>query len=197
MAELLQSGMRDGPLYRLRSWAPGFLGLVMAAFIGAGCGGQSEEEEITDIILEKGARRPQVIALAKEKGVEGLAPHVKSENPRVRMVVITALGTFKDNEKATDILLDVLKRSEDTTDLYYAIIALAEQGAPQAKEIIEKHFKSDSARLREAAVLAIGKLGDKSLYPLVMEAMRDPAPLVQRRAGFVNEEYGIEDSLQR
>jgi HEAT repeat protein len=189
--------MGDPILIHWKGHTQRVLAVVALALVTTGCGGKSEEEHVSDLILEKGARKPAVIAYAKEKGVEGLAPHVKSENARVRMVVISALGTFKNDEKATEILLDVLKNSQDTNDIYYAIIALAEQGAPQAKEIIEKHFKGDSPRLREAAVLGIGLLGDKSLYPLVIQAMQNPDLKVQHIAGYVNDMYDIEKKLQR
>jgi HEAT repeat protein len=169
------------------------LGVALAV---AACGRSEAERDdaaAKALLFQEGGFKTGNEKLAKEKGVDGLAKMLQSKSQVTRMAAISALAYFKNDAKATKLLVDILTAGKDPNDSYFALIALASQGAPQAKEMIEKHFRGDDAYVREAAVQAIGILGDKSLYPLLTKALSDPNPGVSTNAGYVIEKYKLEE----
>ena len=159
------------------------------AFVG-GCGcGKSSEEKAEDILFDKGGVKSEVSKLA-EKGLPHLKGLLASKSSRTRMTAISAVGELKGNQEATQALIKMTE-SETDTDVYFALIAIAHQGAPEAKALIEKFFEHENPYFREAACCAIGEYGDKELYPLLGKAMRDKAVSVQNAASMVKERYKV------
>jgi HEAT repeat protein len=156
--------------------------------MAGGCG-KSTEEQAKDVVLEHGGAKEAVRKLS-EKGVPHLEELLESKSRVTRMAAIDALGYIKDDPKATELLLGMTQSSDDN-DVSCAILALARQGVPETKEIIEKYFKHENPSFRAAACVAIGVYGDKQFYPLLDQAMRDPVLPVQNTAGMIKEKYGI------
>jgi len=162
---------------------------LILAFVG-GCGcRKSPEEKAEDILLKHSSSKEGISELAK-KGVSRLAELLESESSRIRMVAISALGEIKDDPEATKLLV-TMTESEHDSDVYFAIIALANQGAAETKALIERFFTHENPYFREAACHAIGVYGDKDLYPLLGKAMRDPIPTVGSAASLVKKKHGI------
>jgi len=159
------------------------------AFVG-GCGcRKSPEEKAEDILIGKGGAKEHVSELAR-KGLPHLKKLLESKSSRTRMPAISALGELKGNKEATQILIEMTE-SETKTDVYFALIALAHQGVPEAKALIEKFFKHENPYFREAACWAIGEYGDKELYPLLDRATRDKDINVRKVPAGVKERYEI------
>ncbi len=166
------------------------IALALAAACVAGCGcGQSSEENAEDILVVHGGSKEMVSELAK-KGVPHLRKLLASKSSRTRMTAISALGEIKGDAEATELLIQC-SQSETDTDVYFALIALANQGASETKELAETFFKHKNPYFRESACVAIGIYGDKALYPLLDKATHDPVISVQNTAFMVKEKYGI------
>lgn len=175
----------------MRAIPPALVALALAAASALVCGcGKSEEEKAEDIVLKRGASKGEVEKLAA-KGLPHLKELLDSDSQITRMTAIDALGYLKDNPEATQLLLEQT-RSQHPTDQSSALVALAHQGAPQTKDLILQFFKDDDPYLREAACVAIGVYGDKTLYPLLDRAMRDESLTVQTVAGGIKDKYGID-----
>jgi HEAT repeat protein len=125
-----------------------------------------------------------------EKGLPHLEKLLESKSRVTRMAAIDAMGYLKDDPKATELLIKMTKSSDDN-DASCAIVALAHQGAPQTKDLINEFIKHENPAFREAACVAIGVYGDKSLYPLLARASRDPSITVQNTASMIRAKYGI------
>ncbi len=164
------------------------IALILAFVGGCGCR-KSREEKAEDILLKHSSSKEEISELAK-KGVSHLAKLLESKSSRTRMAAITALGEIKDNPEATRLLVKATE-SENDSDVYFALIALANQGAAEAKALIERFFTHENPYFREAACHAIGVYGDKDLYPLLDKAMRDPVPTVGSAASLVKKKHGI------
>ena len=173
--------------------------LVLAglALLVAGCGGSDEPEKGTE--QHQPMSPGQLEKMADKLGVPGLVRQLRSANQTERLNVIDALSTRRGNDDAIKVLLEIWQDSSKEytlTDKHFAVIALARMQAPQAKDVIEKAYESEIAYLREAAVQAVGPLGDKSLYDIVLDAFDDPARGVRHAASQANSRYQIEDNLQ-
>ena len=169
--------------------------LVLAALCvpWLGCGSQSAEKQAADIVLQKGGFSVHLEEFAKSKTPEQLIEILKSKDSKARVTAINALGYHKGSEAASKALADVTDNSKsESNDIYFALLSLARLGAPQARPAIEKAMKGSNAYVREAAVQAIGVLGDRSLYPLALGAANDPNPGVSRNAQYVIERYELD-----
>jgi len=164
-------------------------GMLAVALIIVGCGGKSEEERAGDILVSEGGAKERVSELA-QKGLPHLKKLLESTSSRTRLVAISALGELKGNQEATNILVGITKGKEPT-DTYFAAIALAHQGASEAKTVIETLFKHNDPYLRQGACCAIGEYGDKALYPLLDEALDDPDPSVRTAAENIMNRFQI------
>ncbi|HPD17081.1 MAG TPA: HEAT repeat domain-containing protein [Planctomycetota bacterium] len=157
--------------------------LCMAACVlGVGCGEKERppDDPGVEAVLRSGAgdNRQTIQAFVKERGLEGLKKLLEKDSIRARIVGITGLGMLRGNREATELLLKHAN-GQDTEEAYWAIIALAYQGAPEAKDLIQKFMQSEEARLREGACVAIQEYRDETLYPLLDAALSDPNPAVQ------------------
>lgn len=162
---------------------------LILAFVG-GCGcRKSPEEKAEDILMKEHSSKEAIGELAK-RGTPRLAKLLESKSSRTRMPAITALGEIKGDPEATKLLVKATE-SEDDSDVYFALIALANQGAAEAKALIERFITHENPYFREAACHAIGVYGDKDLYPLLDKAMRDPIPTVGSAASLVRKKHGI------
>jgi len=164
------------------------IALILAFVGGCGCR-KSPEENAEDILLKHSSSKEGISELAK-KGVPHLAKLLESESSRTRMVAISALGEIKEDPEATKLLVKATE-SEHDSDAYFALIALANQGAAETKALIERFLTHENPYFREAACHAIGVYGDKDLYPLLDKAMRDPMPTVGSAASLVKKKHGI------
>lgn len=149
-----------------------------AYFLASGCGRQRVPKDVSR--AERVAKMPAgdnnqaIREFVEAEGFPGLKRILdESDSSTARMVAITGLGMLKDNAEATQLLIQIVN-GEDPEESYWAIIAIADQGAPEAKELITKAIESDDARRREGACTAIMKYGDESLYPLLNAALNDP-----------------------
>ncbi len=186
------------------------IALVLLGILLSGCGSDSGKKDAAAITLQKGGFKELDEQLAKDRSTDELAKLVKNKDVKVRMAALTALGYKRNDKSAAKTILDVinseaaaqalegLDSNEAVADaLSFAIQSLARLGAPEAKGVIEKAYQSKNPYLREAAVQAIGLLGDKSLYPLVMKALDDPNVGVSVNADFVVKKYKIEEALEQ
>ena len=173
------------------------LALACVALLVAGCGGSDEPEKGTE--QHQPMAPGQLKEMADKLGVPGLVRQLRSTNQSERLNVIDALSTRRGNDEASQALLAIwndASKKYTLTDKHFALIALARMQAPQAKDVIEKAYESETAYLREAAVRAVGPLGDKSLYDIVLDAFDDPDRGVRHAASQTTRRYGIEDNLQ-
>jgi HEAT repeat protein len=160
------------------------LGAGMTAVLGlllCGCNSKTKEEQ-TEEKWKYGISTDEIQQLAKEKGVGGLKPLLKSESKTVRMGAIGALAEFKNDKEATKLLVNAAADESKASDAYFAVQALAKQGAPETKEVIERLIKSQDPYVRMGAYQAVAIYGDKELYPLLDKAASDADPNVQRLA---------------
>jgi HEAT repeat protein len=168
----------------------------MAGLLAMGCG-SSKQDEIAGFVTQEGGYKTGDEKIAKEKSVDELVSiALKGKSVRDRMVALTALGYHKNDPKATQALLDVFAAAKEPNDSYFALISLARIGAPETKGAIEKTLQGTDAYLRESAIQAIGLLGDKSLYPLVFQALDDAQQGVRVAAAHVVKEYKLEESTE-
>ena len=139
-----------------------------------------------------------VTEFAKKKGVEGLKPLLKSESANARMAAIIALGTLKGDKEATRVLIE-LAGGKNVEDAHNAIIAIASQGAPEAREVITKAFESPDVGRREAACVAVYEYRDESLYPLLDAALDDEDESIQLVASRIKDliRYGHSAAIDR
>lgn len=161
--------------------------LLLAAILAlalAGCGSKREKQSRADkevqelLSITMNENKPRLKAFAEKKGVAGLKELLKEDSARVRMVALTCLGLLKGNAEATATLVAAADGA-DSEDAYWAVVGLAAQGAPEAKEVIEKMIRSEDPRRRQGACVAIYEYGDSSLYPLLEATCDDPEPSVQ------------------
>jgi len=160
-------------------------GAALACLLALGCTGSQEEKKDRNVEavlrVPAGDNRQAIRKFVKEEGLEGLKRLLKSDSTRAHIAAITGLGELKDSDEATKLLLE-RANGKDTEEAYWALIALAHKGAPQARELIRKFFQSEEPRLREAACIAIKEYGDEALYPLLNTAAHDTDRVVQRVA---------------
>jgi HEAT repeat protein len=160
---------------------------------------RTAEDEAADVLRQNTAGSKRVaVEFAKKQGVEGLKPLLKSESANVRTATIIALGTLKGDKEATRVLIE-LANGKDVEDAHNAIIAIASQGAPEAREVITKAFESPDVRRREAACMAVYEYGDESLHPLLDAALDDEDDFIKLVASRVKEliRYGHAAAIDR
>ncbi len=159
--------------------------LALACLLASGCG-ETKSKSLSDRARKiarttAGTNKQDIEEFVKEVGLPGLKRLLENDSAEGRMVAITGLGMLKGEREATELLIKFAS-GDDPDDAYWAIIALGHQGAPEAKEQIEKLMKSGVPRVRVGACLAIKEYGDESLYPLLDAAENDEDPMVQRAA---------------
>jgi len=165
--------------------------LLSAALLGllaAGCGGGKAPKDVrraVDIaLLPAGDNKRELRKFVEDEGFEGLKSVLDQADENhlaARLTAIAGLGMLKDDPKATELLLQLVD-GQDSESAHWAVIALGEQGAPEAKDAIAKMMKSDDPRRRVGACFAIRQYGDTSLYSLLDAASGDPAAEVRQAA---------------
>jgi HEAT repeat protein len=91
--------------------------------------------------------------------------------PAVRLAAIKALGSFRRNEKAVDVLVQVIEASskEQEDELREALIALGSTEEPKAFPVVKKFLESSpSRRLKLAAIQALGNLRSEEGVPILL-----------------------------
>ncbi|MBM4035870.1 MAG: HEAT repeat domain-containing protein [Planctomycetes bacterium] len=160
----------------------GYAGLALcfglACLLAAGCGGEKKPKNVQraeSVALEgAGGNKVGLKELVEEEGLAGLKRILaESDSSRARMVAITGLGMLKKDAEATELLVG-LAEGEDSEEAHWAIVALADQGAPEARDLITKLLSSGDPRRREGACIAVKEYADQSLYPLLDKALNDP-----------------------
>jgi len=165
----------------------GLIALLTLGCVGlVGCGGGEKgppDVKRAHAVLNAGAGddKQAIKKFVEEEGLPGLKRQLESDSSEVRMLALTGIGMLKGNAEATQVLLKYVN-GEDSQDAYWALMALGYQGAPEAKEAIEKAFQGKDAHRRAGACLAIKEYGDTSLYPLLDAAMSDEDFEVKRTA---------------
>ena len=167
---------------------PASIAIALAGLLALGCGGD-EEDELKKRADDTQIQKVTLKELAKKDTAE-IVPYLQSKSRSVRLTGINALGYKGGDAEATRLLLEVAD-GDDQEDAMFAIPALARQRAPGIQDIIRKFIKSPDAKRRAGAYKAIGELGDKSLYPLLDQAVDDPNPRVRKAAEGTKRFYKI------
>ena len=131
-------------------------------------------------------------ALAKIDREEALAPLEKglgTRDARVRMAVVEAIGK-RYSPEARELLLRVAQREKNPAIASAAIQSLGKYRETTVQQALLAALKEDSFRnmLTVAAVSALAKQKDASLYVEVMDALK------QKEAGFLT--YDLQDCLK-
>ncbi|MFP4057002.1 MAG: HEAT repeat domain-containing protein [Candidatus Brocadiia bacterium] len=149
---------------------------------GAGSGAENgdaaerlpfRDDELEDTLLNSDGHQKAKIRELARRGVPELKSLVRKGEPVLRCAAILALGQIEDDERATRLLVRLCD-GPDAEQAHWALIALAQSGACEAKALVQRFAGAGSPRRREAACIAVYELGDAALYPLLDRASADP-----------------------
>ena len=156
------------------------LGLLLAGVLPCRAGSVEPAADLKDQLLDSAGDQKAAIRALAEKGTPYLASLLKGEGRIVRTAAIMALALVREEDKSAVELLVALCGGKDAEDASFALIALAQRRAPEAKEWMLRFAKSSDPRLRMAVPYAIGECRDRSVYPLLDKlAADDSDPQVQ------------------
>ncbi|GAB6879668.1 HEAT repeat domain-containing protein [Halorubrum gandharaense] len=140
---------------------------------------------------------------AREGNVERLRDAAGSDSPAVRKRAVEFLGELADEEDqgTIDVLLRAATTDEDEQVRGAAVDALDEVGQAAVEQLLSeltggssqeagwvtarkfaRALESQRPELRMAAANALGRLGEPSTLPALVEALSDPDPRVRLRA---------------
>lgn len=164
------------------------LGILCLAPGCDGCGRRRAPRSVREAkrlaSLGTGDNKQKFGEFVKEQGFDGLKRIIEradEDHMAARLVAISGLGMLADDPKATQFLIQLCD-GEDPELAHWAVIALAHQGAPEAKDAIARLIKSPDPERRAGACLAIKEYGDESLHPLLDAALDDPDSQVKLAA---------------
>ena len=166
---------RTAPPHRRAAWV---LAVAAAALLAATLtwfltpSRRADEKELRALLMQPHEQK-KVIRWMAGQGVPWLKKHLEGDDRLWRDAVILALGHRTGDREATELLL-ALCDGDDVEDAGSAVIALAIQGEPEAKDAIARSAAAGSPLLREGAVNAIVESRDESLYPLLDALAQDP-----------------------
>jgi aminopeptidase N len=133
-------------------------------------------------------RAAAAAALGRSRRSDALAALIAArsqEHPRVRRAVASALGEFRGNEEAAEILA---RWVEDGDPSYFveanAALSLGRTRSPRALEVLPRALGRSSFQdvVRSRALEGLGATGDEEALPVVRREYRASAPFQTRRA---------------
>lgn len=124
-----------------------------------------------DALVDRGDAR--VVML-----VEGLA---SADDSRVRMAALRALGKI-GRESSVGLLLRAMEREEGGAELEMVRRSLAQIGAANADGEILRALATARTPIRVALLGVLGERGARPAMPALLQAAREPEPLVARAA---------------
>jgi|GEM_PF-4493366 len=105
---------------------------------------------------------------SRESIVEVAPEILQNEDDPLCPNIILYLGNI-GSEKAKDLLFELLQSKKDDW-VYFVAVALGETGSQKAKEeLIQLYSTARTESLKFALAVALGKLGDNSVVPYLME----------------------------
>jgi HEAT repeat protein len=131
---------------------------------------------------------PRRIAMIGESAVPCLVEALQSDDRRVRLCAVSALGAFHSSAA----VLALAARLDDP-DLEFrgkAIWALRETGSSEAVPALRQVLPGSEGRVRSLLVDSLGKCGGKSVVPDLIQLARDPDREVRHAAVCSLEEIG-------
>ena len=123
------------------------------------------------------SRRPDALA--------ALVAARSQQHPRVRRAVAAALGEFRGDEKAAEVLA---RWAEEGDPSYFveanAALALGRTRSPRAKQVLPRLLDRSSFQdvVRSRAIEGLGATGDEEVLPVAREQYRASLPFQSRRA---------------
>jgi HEAT repeat protein len=134
-------------------------------------------------------RRPDFKALVEARDIKGLIRLLDHGDFDTQWRAARALGTMGND--ATSLLLRVIENPNINIRLG-AIEALASIRDPAAIKVLQVILASDqTSELRWAAALALGEIGDQTVAPALLSALRDEDRYVRYGAAKALEQIGL------
>ncbi len=112
----------------------------------------------------------------------------------VRHSAISALGRCKSSD-VEDALIEVIRKSQDEYDLFYALGSLSNIGAAKSIPYILPLFTNTKGEVRRSAVSALDSLGGAAYLPLYIEALGDRSPHVKSYALLAIKNHGDKTAI--
>jgi len=115
---------------------------------------------------------PWKIARIGESAVPGLVNALQSDDSKVRLCAVSALGSF--HSSTTVVALAACLDDPDPDFRQKVIAALRETRSSEAVPALRRALPGSEGNLRSSLVTALGKCGGKSVVPDLIQAARDP-----------------------
>lgn len=132
------------------------------------------------------ARRAAVVALGDlgaGAGLDAIAFALADEAREVQLAAVRALGKLRDGDgraAGTELLVDIMHRTDDVELVGVAIRALGESADPAVVQVLAPLVRSPSAAVAVAAVDALGRSDDPArLLPLLEAAAATDVDVVK------------------
>jgi aminopeptidase N len=171
--------------------------------------GEKSEPAVVEALAEALASDPfwavraaAATALGRSRRADALAALLGArgqEHPRVRRAVAAALGEFRGNEEAAELLAHWV---EDGDPSYFveanAALALGRTRSPRALAVLPRALERSSFQdvVRSRALDGLGATGDEEALPVVRREFRPDAPFQTRRAALAATARLSEGTLQ-
>ena len=145
--------------------------LLAAALLGPGC---ASEPELF--------RPPAPRDLLTDTSDDGsLLDGLSHPDPEVRRVAVLALARLPADDRLGALL--AASQTEVKDDVVAAMcFAVGQWGDPSSWSFLVEKAQHEDAAVRAAAVTGLGRMGDDSLTPRVVQALDDPVPAVRQAA---------------
>ena len=126
-------------------------------------------------------KKPDIDALATNKGTDGLIRALRSRDPDIRIRAAQALGTLGPG--ALDRLEGALL-TRNTAVKLGVIGALSAIGNPRSVPVLTNSLADGNSEVRWQAAIALGEIGDPLAAGALVRALRDPDKYVRYGAAF-------------
>lgn len=131
-----------------------------------------KENELTSLLTGLGNG-----VIAKEVDIDPLLKKTKYKNGFVRGLAILALG--KCEQDVESILIDIIKKPKNKSDLWYTIVSLGRVGTPSSLEFLKPYLKSRKPDLKESAIVAYSLILIRQNTPIDQIHKITRAPIIQ------------------
>ena len=174
-----------------------------APIVRAGYARDAASRALIRASLSDASARARVLALraGARRGVLDVADWLRAladTDPEVRRDALVLLG---ERDAPDEVLVALRHALEDVDPLVVdaAAFALGECGDVGSVEALRATAAHEDARCREAAIAALGAIGDERALPTIIAALEDKAPIRRRAvvalANFEGEE--VDEALAR
>ncbi|TRZ40222.1 HEAT repeat domain-containing protein [Niallia circulans] len=175
-------------------------------YFALGClGANTGDKRVVDFLLKQLDKETNkhtleriLMSIEEQEVIPDAASIIKcldDERWLVRHSAISALGKFKSTDVVEDALIEVIRKSQDEYDLYYALGSLSNMGSAKSIPYILPLLTNTKGEVRRSAVCALASLGGAAYLSHYIEALGDRSPHVKSYALLAIKNHGDETAI--